>query len=370
MGSGSRLLTWPRRVAPRAAAAGVAILLAGLVVLATAAPGSASARPGPGALGLTGKFGLNPASGPQGRASSYFQLSIAPGQAATATIVVTNLADKTQTLDLGRALGVTAGNGGSAYEPAARCSGPSCWVTGLPSHITLPARDRESLAFTVRVPPTTTPGQYLSGIAAESAAAQRAVKVGPNGSASAQAVIVDTVTVGVAVTVGNPSTLLNRLSIHTVQGQAEGSIARLNISLYNTGQTFSGGAGQASCQAASRSHSYRVYANTVLPGDHDVVAVNAPGLPEGTTVPCTIEIRYGRNQLLRWSGSVALPSATPVGRIVHTGPGAYSEIPPASGIPAWAIVLIVLAGLLLISGWGALLLRRHRSRNISEPPSE
>ena len=99
-------------------------------------------------------------------------MSVAPGQAATATIVVTNLADKTQTLALGRALGITAGNGGTAYTPAAgRCSGPSCWVTGLPSRVTLPAGDRELLAFTVRVPPNTPPGQYLSGIAAESAAA-------------------------------------------------------------------------------------------------------------------------------------------------------------------------------------------------------
>ena len=106
-------------------------------------------------------------------------------------------------------------------------------------------------------------------------------------------------TVGVAVTVGNPSTLVNRLSIHGVQGATEGSVARLNVSLYNTGQTFAGGTGQASCQAAGRSHSYRVYANTVLPGDHDVVAVNAPGLPEGATVPCTIQLRYGKSQLLQ-----------------------------------------------------------------------
>ena len=370
MGSGSRHLAWLRRTALSAAAAGIAVLLAGPALPAAAAPGSAAGRPSPGVLGFAGKFGLNPAPGPQGQASSYFKLSIAPGQAGTATVVVSNLAAKTQTLTLGRALGTTAANGGTAYEPnVRRCSGPSCWVSGLPSRVTLLAGDRELLTFTVRVPPKTRPGQYLSGIVAEPATASRPVKVGSNGRASAQAIIVDSVTVGLAVTVGNPSTLLNRLSIHSVQGADEGSVARLNISVYNTGQTFSGGSGQASCKAAGRSRSYRLYANTVLPGDHDVVAVNAPGLPEGKTVSCTIQLRYAKSQVLRWSGTVAIPSAIPVGRVVHTGPGAYTEVPP-SGFPVWAIILIVLGGLILVSLWATVLLRRQRTGSLSEPPSD
>jgi hypothetical protein len=370
MGSGSSLLAGLRRAALSAVAAGM-MVLTGLALPAAAAPGSGSAKPGPGVLGIAGKFGLNPAPGPQGQAATYFQLSIAPGQDATARIVVSNLGDKPETLALGRALGTTAGNGGTAFEPAVTgCSGPSCWVTGLPSRVTLPAGDRESLAFTVAVPPQTQPGQYLSGIAAESAAGSGPVKVGSNGRSSAQATIVDSVTIGVAVTVGNPSTLLNRLSIRSVQGVDEGSVARLNVSLYNTGQTFARGTGQASCQAAGRGHSYRVYADTLLPGDHDVVAVNAPGLPEGATVPCTIQLRYGTDQVLRWSGPVAIPSTAPPRRLVHTGPGAYSELPASGGIPVWAIVLLVLGGLILISLWGAVLLRRQRSRNLSDPPSD
>jgi hypothetical protein len=377
MGSGSGLLAWLRRAAWPAAAAGTAVLLAGLVLLtglarpAAAAPGSASGKPGPGVLGVAGTFGLNPAPGPQGQTASYFKLSVAPGQAATATIVVTNLGDKTQTLALGRALGITAVNGGIAYQATVGgCAGASCWVTGLPSRVTLAAGDRESLAFTVRVPPKTPPGQYLSGIAAEPAAASSPVKVGSNGRSSAQAIIVDLVTVGVAITVGDPSTLVNRLSIRGVQGVDEGSVARLNLSVYNTGRTFSGGAGQASCQAAGHSHSYRLYANTVLPGDHEIVSVNTPGLPEGATVSCAIQLRYGTSQVLRWAGSVAIPSAAPVERIIHTGPGAYAEIPSSGGIPVWAIILMVLGGLILITLWGTILLRRRRSRNRSDSPSD
>ena len=85
-------------------------------------------------------------------------------------------------------------------------------------------------------------------------------------------------------------------------------------------------------------------------------------------MPCTIQIGYGRSQILRWSGAVAIPSDA-VGRIVHTGPGAYSVLPATSGIPVWAIVLMVLGGLILVSLWVALL-RRQRNRKLSEPPSD
>ena len=89
MGSTSRLLAGPRRAALSTAAAGItAVLLAGLALPAAAAPASVSGKPGPGVLGLAGQFGLNPAPGPQGQAGSYFRLSVAPGQVATAAIVV------------------------------------------------------------------------------------------------------------------------------------------------------------------------------------------------------------------------------------------------------------------------------------------
>ncbi len=39
---------------------------------------------------------------------------------------------------------------------------------------------------------------------------------------------------------------------------------------------------------------------------------------------------------------------------------------PQSGIPLWAIVLMVLGGLVLFSLW-AVLLRRQRNRNLNPP---
>jgi LPXTG-motif cell wall-anchored protein len=46
---------------------------------------------------------------------------------------------------------------------------------------------------------------------------------------------------------------------------------------------------------------------------------------------------------------------------VHTGPGAYSVIPPNT-IPAWAIALIVIGALALLAMAALLLRTRRRSR--------
>ena len=291
MGWCGRLAPLARRVAVAWSAFGIAMLTLGLAPpLSVAAPRLASGGPGPGGVSVDGAFGLAQVPSPQGHQASYFQLAIAPGHTVTAPVIVANLAKHAETLVLGRALGVTAGNGGGAFAPvAARCSGPACWVTGLPSRITLPADTRDEVFFTVRVPPRTPPGQYLSGITARRVTQGAPVNLGSNGKGtSTQAVILSVVTIGVAVTVGNPSTLVTRLSIRGVQGVDEGSMARLTISLFNIGQTFAKGVGRAACQVANRWKSYSVTANTVLPGDNALIAVNTPGVPEGATVPCAI----------------------------------------------------------------------------------
>jgi hypothetical protein len=224
--------------------------------------------------------------------------------------------------------------------------------------VTLAPGTRESIPFTVRVPAGTARRQYLAGITAELAAKPKATTVGQHGRATAKAIIVEQVTVGVAVTVGDLSQMRNRLEIPGVTGQAIGKLPRLNVALRDTGQTFSGGKGQVSCTSAGRTHSFPVATNTILPGDQAQIAVNAQPLQEGTTVPCVVRIHYGQGQTVRWSGTVTLPK-TNVARIVHTGPGAYSVIPKNNVIPGWAIALIVVGGL-AIAGVAVLLIRSRR----------
>jgi hypothetical protein len=331
-----------------AAAAGLAALAAAFPALPAGAIGTGGAEP----------FGLNPAPSSSGRAESYFNLAAGAGQSAAATAILSNLGHKTEKLKLSRSLGVTAANGGVGYSLApGPCTGPDCWLAAVSRTVTLAPGTRERIPFTVRVPAGTAHGQYLAGITAELAAKPKPVKVGQHGNASAKAIIVHQVTVGVAVTVGNLSQLRNRLEIPGVSGQAIGRMPRLNVGLRDTGQTFSGGTGTASCTAAGVRHSFRVATNTILPGDQAQIAVNAPSLQEGTTVPCAVRIHYGKGQTVRWSGTVTLPKLA-AARIVHTGPGAYSVI-PQNGIPGWAIALIIVGGL-AIAGVAVLLIRTYR----------
>jgi hypothetical protein len=332
-----------------------AVVLAALAVMAPVLPATAAPAGG------NGQFGLTPVPDSAGRVAPYFMLTMAPGESVTDTALISNEGKVTEKLKLSRATGVTAGNGGSAFSREFQgCSGTGCWVGGLAGKVALPAGAVKRLPFTVRVPAGTPSGQYLAGLTVEAATPPPSVQVGSNGKATARAVIIQRVTVGVAVTVGVLSRMTTRLRIPDVTGQAIGPTARLNIGLANTGQTFAHGKGKASCTAAGRSRSFAVYAATVLPHDQAVIAVNAPGLPEGVTMPCTVWLGYGNGLIARWAGSVTVP-APPSGRIVHTGPGAYSVIPD-NGIPTWAIALMAI-GVLLLGAMAVVLLRlRRRSR--------
>ena len=330
-------------------------LVVAVVVLAVVVPVVPAWAAGGGG---DGAFGLTPAPGRDGRAAPYFALAVAAGHSAAGTAVISNLGQAAVKLKVSRSTGVTAANGGSAFSRSFQsCAGPGCWVRGLPRAVTLPVGSSERLAFTVRVPRGTPPGQYLAGITAQPAVRPRPVRVGSDGKATAKAVIIDQVTVGVAVTVGSRSRLRTRLVIPGVSGEAVGPAARLSIRVDNTGQTFAHAAGKASCVVAGTRHSFAVLAATVLPGEGAVIAVNAPGLPEGAAVPCTVRLRYGRGLAAAWAGPVTVP-APPHGRVIHVGPGTYAVV-PASTIPPWAIALLVIGALILAAA--AVLLIRTRS---------
>jgi hypothetical protein len=335
----------------------VAAALAALAAVSPALPAAAAGAGGNGA------FGLTPAPDSSGRAAPFFDMPVAAGHSAAGTTIISNLGQTTEKLKISQSTGVTAANGGSAFSRSFQsCSGPGCWVTGLPAAVTLPAGTDARVQFTVRVPAGTRPGQYLAGITAESAARPQPVRVGSNGKTTARAVIIEQVTVGVAVTVGSLSQLTTRLRIPGVSGEAVGPTARLDIGLRNAGQTFAHAVGTATCTVAGQRHSFTVVAATVLPRDQAQIAVNGPGLPEGMTMPCTVRLGYGNGLTVSWAGLVNIP-APPRGRIIHTGPGTYAVI-PASGIPPWAIALLVI-GALTLAALTMLLLLRMRRRNLA-----
>jgi hypothetical protein len=337
-----------RRLAAVTAVTALAALVTALPAVAIGAGGS-------------GGFGLTPAPLSNGSVPPYFTMTLSDGQSATGTAIISNPGNTTQKLKISTSLGVTAANSGSAFSGAfGPCSRISCWVTVTPSQVTLAAGTEEALRVSVHVPAGVADGQYLAGLTAAPVSPPAPVKVGSNGKSSAQAIIIQEVNVGVAVTVGQLSRLTTRMQIPVVTGQDIGTTARLNIQLDNTGQTFARGTGTAACTSAGKQYAYKAYADTVLPGDSAAIAVNAPGLPEGATVPCTVHITYGPGLVASWTGTVALPSA-PHTRTVHIGPGSYAVVPTSSSLPPWVIAAVVV-GIAILLVIAFLLWRNSRNR--------
>lgn len=292
---------------------------------------------------------------------SYFNLSVPPGKTARETAVISNAVSRTQQLKISISSGVTAANSGSAYQNVpGKCAGASCWVTGLPSAVTLAPGERRALRFRVAVPADALPAQYLTGITAESLARSSAVGVGSNGRSSAKAIIVRQVTVGVAVTVGALAQMKTALAIAPLSAGWVGNIPRLFIPVHNPGQTFAKAHGTVSCRVHGRPHSYDVIMGTVLPGTGAVLPINARGL-SGESMPCRVRLREGAGPVAFWSGTVTLPSRSQK-KVIHTGNGVYTTLPD-NAVPPWAIALMVIGALILMALMVLLVLqRRQRQR--------
>jgi hypothetical protein len=301
-------------------------------------------------------FGLTPSPTTVGKPRPYFELTVPPGQSAWDTAIISNEGTMTERLKVSTSPGVTAANSGSAFTGfSGRCAGVGCWVTGLPSSVTLPPGARETLAFRVAVPAGTPPAQYLAGITAQPAIRPRAVPVGSNGAASAKAVIVDQVTVGVAITVGSFSQLRTTFVVSAVTAGSVGSTPRMYIHVHNSGQTFVRATGAVSCRVGGWRRSFRVVMETVLPGDGAVLPINAPGLGGGS-VPCTVRLHDGTGRAVVWSGIVNVPTAKSTVTI-RTGNGVYSALPD-DPVPPWAIAVMVIGALGLVTLLTLLVLRR------------
>lgn len=328
------VMTPLRRVAGATAVAALALTAAGIT------PAFAAGPTGPS----FGPFGMTP-SPVNGAPRPYFNLSLAPGSVVRDSVVVTNLSRGDERLRMAVSKGVTATNSGSAYENLiGRCTGPSCWISGLPHTVLLGAKEQMAVGFTVRVPRNIKPGQYLAGVTVQAAKKPKPVRVGKHGHSSAQAIIIDEVTVGVAVTIGNPSKLITAVKFGQPSAEWVGRTPRLNLPVTNKGQTFAHGTGKITCVSGGRTHSYRVIMETVLPGGSAVLPVNARHLQPGSST-CRARLLTSTGHVVRWSGTVTLAAMT-LTKTYHPAKGVYVSL-PESMVPAWAIALMVLGGLIL-----------------------
>lgn len=320
-----------------------AILLSALVallgVLALAGPAHAVSGGG------EAPFAVTPAPGPDGSVRSYFTLDGRAGETLREQIVISNLDKRAETLKLSASRGATAPNTGAAFVGAfERCGGTACWISGLPAELSLGVGESRTLGFEVHVPAGTADKQYLAGVTVRPAHAAAPVQVGSGKGATAQAVVINEVTVGVAVTVGTH--LHTELGIDDVTGGVTGATSLLNVKVSDPGQTFVHGTGAAVCTTAKGDLRFPVGVNTVLPGDSGTVQVTAAGLPAGDS-ECSVTISYCSGAKATWQGTVTVPTGRVVKR-VQVAPGVYAAV-PANHLPTWARILIVAGGAVIVA---------------------
>jgi hypothetical protein len=338
-------------------------LLGILAVLAFAGAGAAAEAGG--AVGIS----AGPVLPPGAPASSYFELTAAPGTVLHEAVRIANPRDVGQVVQVLPAFGKTARNSGDTYpapvlmgEP---CEQTSCWIGGLPTQVRLAPHAEAVVPFSVSVPSGTPPGEYLAGVVARPVGPEPTSLPRPRAGVGVGAAVAPAVAIGVAIVVPGPLSPL--LVIPTVTASlANGYLPMVNLVERNLGNTWLHPSGDVTVRVGAHEVRAAVRSGTVLPGDQATLPVIVLGVTGGLH-PVRAELWYWHHtRLAVWQGELDFPTPP---QVLHLH-GETILVQP--GLPAWAIGLIaglggllgVLAGLWLFVFWR----RRQKKDEEAEQP--
>lgn len=192
------------------------------------------ATPAIGSAATVGGIGVAPAHSDPTRpvTEAYFVLDIAPGQSHSDAVLVSNTASVPADVLVDAVDGVTGVTSGAVYANRADSAhGAGAWITAAVSSITVAAAGRSTVAFTVRVPAGTAPGDHLAGLAFENA----------HPSTSQGRLAVTTVTrsvIGILVRVPGPTSFHLHLDRAQIQQQPGGGGQSVVVTLGNDGSAL------------------------------------------------------------------------------------------------------------------------------------
>ncbi|MFI8182897.1 hypothetical protein ACIF70_20575 [Actinacidiphila glaucinigra] len=167
-----------RRIAAVLAACVLAVLPAAETASAAshAASHTAAARPGAGPNGRT-TFGVQPSSADKPDGRPNYSYGVTPGAVIRDHIAIWNYGAKPLTLNVYAADAVNSAEGGFDLLPrATKSSDGGTWIKLGRSRVTVAARSRVIVPFTLTVPRTVTPGDHPAGIVASLSAVRTGAK--------------------------------------------------------------------------------------------------------------------------------------------------------------------------------------------------
>ena len=324
-----------------------ALLPCALAILGVTAPSVSAGSPGAQGL-LAGPCNAGP--------SAYYTLALHPGATYTSCVNVRNGSSAIMPIVAYAADGLTSVASGAVYSnQGLPVHGVGAWTTIPEPRMTLAPMQQGTIAFTIHVPTTATPGDHLG-----------AIVVGPvHGQTSSGGVhitVVDRLAIAVLVTVPGPATLSFALDNATIQPLATTQAASVVVTLGNTGQLL----GKPNLTVTLRGpgsydHSDSISLGTMLPGDTIPYPFRwAYGIPDGhyriTVTAAWIAGGIHQSVTRTFTATVAASLPPSVSNVVY--------VPQSKAtIPQWVPVLIGVAGILLLACVGAVvvLLRRQRA---------
>ncbi len=200
-----------------------AAIAVGIALVATCSASAASQK--------APVFGLRAVGNP---ARGYFVYTMAPGAVRTGAVIVSNVGTAAGTVHLFTADGTTGPTSGTVYKTNSAPTGAGTWVRLARTSFALAPGGHRTVPFTVRVPVAAKPGQWVSGIVAETAH-QVAVQK-PGQKAHVQITIRDLTIVAVQVNVPGPPVIA--FSIGNVTTGGSKGFQKVIVHFANTGNVL------------------------------------------------------------------------------------------------------------------------------------
>ena len=196
------------------------ICLAGLVL----APNALAAAKGP-------VFGLRAVGNPK---LGYFVYALAPGGTKTGSVIVSNSGTAAGTVKLFTADATTGATTGTVYVTDKPATGVGAWLKLSSTSLRLAPGQHKRVTFTVHVPANQRPGQWVSGLVAETA--HRVAGQKSSGKTNVQINVRDLTIVAVQVNV--PGTPVVSFKIGAVKIGGSRGFQQVLIHIENTGSVL------------------------------------------------------------------------------------------------------------------------------------
>jgi len=209
---------------------------------AVAVPQAARAAVAPHAV-----FGLRAGGNPK---LGYFVYPLAPGATQQGSVIVSNVGTRTGIVRLFAADATTGPTSGTVYRTSHAPSGAGTWVHLAQTQVTLAPGEHATVPFTVQVPSSAPPGQWVAGIAAESPQTSTTRTAGEKSSVRIR---VRSLTI-VAVQVNVPGATRQGFRIGSVHAGGSRGYQQVIVGFADTGNVLSRPKGTVTVAKADGSH--------------------------------------------------------------------------------------------------------------------